>query len=542
MTDIEIPIGKRTKQYRFFEILPFAISASAIILLVIFSLVSPLIASIYVLVIVLMMFVRAIGIAFRTIQGQTIFKKARKAPWHQWLKELENPQEYAKQRKNDINSRRYGLRRHVLNLQHLSEIEGEYPRPSEIIHMDIIAFSSESYDVLKLTLQSFADSDYDVKNHLIVVIAYEERGGQAALDTVASIKKNWQGVFRDLIFVAHPDGIPNEVAGKGANLTCAGRYMAKWVEKRGINPENIIVTSQDSDNHPDPNYFACLTYEWIVAPNRQRASFQPVCLFTNNIWDAPAPMRVIAASNSFWNVISSMRPHSLRNFASHAQGMAALIGMDFWSVRTAVEDGHQYWRSYFYFDGDYEVIPLRASIGQDAVLAATFRKTLWAQFKQLRRWGYGASDVAYVAKNIWRKDRTVKFWTSFAKFFRLLEGHVTLACMAPIIAIGAWVPLFINPMAASHSLIAHELPRTIGRVQQIAIVGLFITVFTSLTMLPPRPKRYNRAKGVMMVLQWVLMPINAIIYSSASSYTAQFLLVSGKYMEVFEVTEKTVKK
>jgi len=542
MTDIEIPLGKRTRMYRFFEILPGAISIGAIVLLIVLSLVSPLLASVYILLLVLTMFIRAIGVAFRTIQGRITLKKTTQIDWAKWLAELENPTKYAKRRKNDINSREYGLRHHVLNLQRLAEVKGEFPKPSEIINMDIIAFYNEDYAVLGPTLKTLAESDYDVKNNLVVVIAYEQRGGAAARTTVREIKKHWRGVFRDLVFVEHPNGLPGEVGGKGANLTCAGRYMAEWVKQRGINPENVIVTSQDCDNRPDKKYFSYLTYEWITTPNRQRVSFQPVCLFTNNIWDAPAPMRVVATSNSFWNVISSMRPHTIRNFASHSQGLAALIGMDFWSVRTIVEDGHQYWRSYFYFDGDYAVVPLHMSIGQDAVLSDTLPKTLKAQFVQLRRWAYGASDVAYVAKNLLRKDCAVNRFDGFMRFLRLLEGHVSLACIAPIIAFGAFAPLYLNPAAAHASIIANDLPLVVARIQQVAIIGLFITVFVSLTMLPPRPKRYKKSKGLIMILQWVLMPVNAVVYSSASAYTAQVRLMFGWYMEKFDVTEKVVKK
>jgi len=33
--------------------------------------------------------------------------------------------------------------------------------------------------------------------------------------------------------------------------------------------------------------------------------------------------------------------------------------MGFWSRRTIVEDGHQFWRSYFYFRGRYRAVPVR---------------------------------------------------------------------------------------------------------------------------------------------------------------------------------------
>jgi hypothetical protein len=270
-------------------------------------------------------------------------------------------------------------------------------------------------------------------------------------------------------------------------------------------------------------------------------AFQPVSLFLNNIWDVPAPMRVLATGNSFWNIISSLRPHSLRNFASHSQGMAALVQMDFWSVRTIVEDGHQYWRSYFHFDGDYTVAPIHVPIYQDAVLSNTYVKTLKAQFVQLRRWAYGASDVAYVATNILRKDRKVPFFPATARFTRLLDSHVTWAAAPLLVAFGAWVPLFLSD-EASRSIIAHELPVIVSRIQQFAMVGILISVFWSFKMLPPRPARYKRRRNVLMVLQWLLMPITAICYTAATGFYSQTRLLLGKYLDKFDVTDKAVKK
>ena len=49
--DLEIPLGKRTKKYRFFEILPGFFSYGAIILLIVLSIFNPLLASIYLLII-----------------------------------------------------------------------------------------------------------------------------------------------------------------------------------------------------------------------------------------------------------------------------------------------------------------------------------------------------------------------------------------------------------------------------------------------------------------------------------------------------------
>ena len=75
----------------------------------------------------------------------------------------------------------------------------------------------------------------------------------------------------------------------------------------------------------------------------------------------------------------------------------------------------------------------------------------------------------------------------------------------------------------------------------MASVGIFITVLMSLRMLPERPKKYRRTKKIAMVLQWLLSPIIALVYSSAAAYYSQTRLMLGRYMENFDVTRKVVK-
>ena len=541
MTNIDIPLGKRAGGYRFFEILPGVLSYGVVIAIIISSIFDPLIAAVLILLVVAIMFVKSVAMAVSAIRGSNNLARSREINWAKRLQDLENPSEMLFKRASMLNSKKFGARQHVINLYNISQSDETYPRPSEIINMDMIAFYNEPYEVLAPTLKAIAASNYNIKDHLILVVAYEQRGGDKALATVKQIKEHWDGVFKDLVFVEHPKDLPGEVVGKGPNLTYAGKYMAEWVKERGLDPQKIIITSQDCDNHPDPNYFAYLTYEWIVNSNRQSMSFQPVCVFTNNIWDVPAPMRVIATGNSFWNIISSMRPHAIRNFASHAQGMQGLIDMGFWSTRTIVEDGHQYWRSYFHFDGKYTVKPLYVAFGQDAVLSDGYIKTLKAQFVQLRRWAYGCSDVAYVATNMLRKDRKVKLIPGWSRFVRLLEGHISQSYSAIIIAIGGWIPLFLNN-EASRDFSAHQLPIMIGQIQQVAIIGILITIFLSFKILPKRPERYKKSRNILMVIQWVLMPITAVCYASVSAFYSQTRLMLGRYMEKFDVTEKHQKK
>ncbi len=535
MRNLEIPLTHRSRAYRFFEMVPGLLSWGSIILLFVLSLLNPLLASVYVLLVIVTLLIKSAGIAVHTMSGSSRIEKAQKIDWKARLTALESPAKSLLKLPHNLTDE-LGLATHQHNLERLSQSPEDFPQPSHLLNAVIVATYNESYDILQPTFESIVASDYNLAQ-VVVVIGYEERGGAATEATVKRLQKEYKHHFKALEIVKHPAGLPDEVVGKGGNITYAGQFLQRWLDKHDIAYDRVVVTTLDSDNRPHKGYLSYVSYEYIVHENRKNLAFQPVSLFLNNIWDVPAPMRVLATGNSFWNIISSMRPHTLRNFASHSQPMSALVEMDFWSKRTIVEDGHQYWRSYFHFDGNYQVIPIYVPIYQDAVLSDTYVKTLKAQFIQLRRWAYGASDVPYVATRVFSRHRTAPFWPSFARLIRLVDGHVTLASVSLIVAFGGWVPLLINS-EASRSVVANQLPEILSVIQRFAMIGIVITVFLSFKMLPPRPARYKRHRTLGMVLQWALMPVIAICYSAASAFYSQTRLMLGKYLDRFDVTDK----
>ena len=537
--DLEIPLGKRTKLYRFLEILPGALSFSMIAALFIFSIISPTLGAIYLLIVIAITLVKAIGVAVRTIQGYQEIQKAMKVNWHQRVEDLKEPHHKFEQLRGR-DSEEFNFNEHVENLRAISVAPDDFPHPDKIYHAVIMVAYNEGMETLVPTVEAVLNTSFP-NERIIFFMGYEERGGPEIEECAKELKRRYKDRFYDFVPIKHPANLPKEIKGKGPNLTYAGEHLAQYAEKKHLKKENIVVTSLDSDNRMSKWYLDYVAYEFIVHEDRKRMSFQPVSIFTNNIWDASAPMRVIAVSNSFFNVINVKRPHLLRNFASHSQPLDALEEMDFWSKRTIVEDGHQYWRSLFHFRGKYEVLSVKVPIYQDAVIEETFLKTVKAQFVQLRRWDYGASDVAYVGvRMLDKKRRRMPLWYLFPKFWRLLDGHVTLAAISPIVAFGGWVPLLVN--SQSRELLAHNLPITVSWIQLFATIGLMITIFMSLRMLPPRPKKYNRIKSIGMVAQWVLSPLVAILYQSAAAFYAQGRLLLGNYMENFDVTRKVVKK
>jgi hypothetical protein len=538
MIDIELPLKKRSRLYRFFEIVPGVMSYSIIVLVGVLSFFSPFLATIYLLIIIITMAVKACGIAFHSVAGYRKLIRAQSTDWSDRLRDLEDPISAFTRLDTALEKTRQEPTVHYENLRLVAAQPDAYMKPSEVMNVVIMAAYNEPFEVIDASIGHLASIYEKSSLQMVFVLAYEERGGLDIERTSERLEEKYAKSFSAFHRIKHPDGLKDEVIGKGANISYAGKQLEKRFMKEGVNFNNVIITTLDTDNKPYSSYFEYVTYEFIVRPNRKQLSFQPISLYFSNIWDAPAPMRIIAIGNSFWTITSAVRPHMLRNFAAHSQPMEALREMNYWSTRSIVEDGHQYWRSYFFFGGNYEVIPIYVPIYQDAVVAKDLKTTLKAQFVQLRRWGYGVSDIPYVAVRLFSRTRNVPFWPAFARFLRLVDSHVSLAAIAIVVAIGGWVPLAINPDAQS-SIIAHNLPGAIGQIQFVAMVGLCITIILTVRLLPPRPPRYGRRRTIGMVAQWVLMPFTAIGYSAAASLNAQTHLLLGRYLTKFDVTEKT---
>lgn len=527
MRNIEIPyVEERGKRYRFFEILPGLISWTILALPFMLSQLNPSLCVFFILAYLLLWFAKAIGLNIRAIQGFRMLSQHQKLPWPQMLQELATG-------KTD-QADRHIPSWHYENVLRVAE-QPTPIKPDDIVHAVMIATYNESREVLEPTIQSVLDSDYNNKQ-VILILAYEERGGPETETQAKQLVEDYKKHFKHAFAVKHPQDIPGEIIGKGGNVTYAGRELEKYIATTKIKPLDVIVTTLDADNRPHKYYLSALSYLYAATTDPKYVSYQPIPIYTNNIWDAPAPMRVIATGNSFWNIVLSMRHHMIRNFSAHAQSLQTLIDTDYWSVRTIVEDGHQFWRTYFRYEGKHEVYPLYVPIYQDAVLSSTYWKTLKAQFIQLRRWAWGASDVAYVAEKGFFTDNKVPKLDLVFKFSRLLEGHITWAVAPLILAFSAFIPALFNPQ----NFAANQLPIIASRIQQIALTGIVITLFLSLKMLPPKPERYKRRRSVFMMLQWVLLPVTTIMYNSFAALYSQTRLMLGKYIGKFDVTDKVV--
>ncbi len=544
---------------RCLEIVPGLITWSFLLLPIILSFWLPLAVAYFIIAFDLIWLIKSMRLSGFLIAGYSKLHRLQRVDWADRLVDLENLENAIARRQQELDNfksrnrsalriwslgrkgeeRKQSLRTMKDYLKQLRNLDqNQLLKPSNLYNAVIISTYNETLATLEPSLNSLTRVNYPL-DRLMLIIAYEERGGERTEANAKLLIKKFGPQFGYAVAIKHPDGIPGEGKVKGANMSFAAARFTDHILKQKIDPKAVIVTTFDSDHRPDPQYFAALTYEYSTNPQRVQRSFQPIPMFYNNIWDAPAPMRLIATGNSFWMIMQTVRPHLLRNFAAHAQSLQALIDTDYWSKTSIVEDGHQYWRSYFRYHGDHAVVPIFVPVHQDAVLAKTYVKTFRAQYVQLRRWAWGVSDFPYVARNCF-KDSSIPVVEKIQQMFRLIEGHFSWATAPLILTFVAWLPLYLNHNFANQ-LLAHQLPILASRIMSLAMLGLVVTAVISLISLPPRPPRYRRTRNLAMVFQWLLLPLTAIVFSAFAAIDAQTRLMFGRYLD-WKVTEKATKE
>lgn len=498
---------QRITRQRLFEILPGFLTWSLLLIPLLLSFVYPTAVLVFVLFYAIYWLQKAVIMSYHLITGYRAYRQAVATSWIEKLETL-TPKS----------------------------------RWRDIWHVVIIPELKEELATLQSSFSALAASQYPL-DRVIVVLAIEGRDKENGLFLADKLQQEFGSKFAEFLTTIHPPDIPGEVRGKGPNISWAGRYAAKFIGKKKIPPENVIVTTLDADNRVHEQYLAALTYAYLTDPDPTRKSYQPISMYFNNIWQVPMAIRLVSIGSSFWQMIESSRPHRLRNFSAHAQGLKTLLDTNFWSVRTIVEDGHQFWRTYFAYDGHHSVVPIYVPVYQDAVLSPKgFIQTAKEQYMQRRRWAWGASDIAYVAEHLWQMYlRTKRIpWHGLRQWFRLIEGHLSLATTSIILALTGWITVWTNEELRLTTF-GVNFALFYSRILTAASFGLLITMILTARLLPQRPKR--RLDKATLVLEWtltpLLVPVNNIVFGCLPAIDAQTRLMLGHYMTTFHVTPKT---
>ncbi len=408
----------------------------------------------------------------------------------------------------------------------------------EITHLIILPFYDEGLDIIRPSVQAINSCGYPL-DKIILVIAAEERGGEAARINAQAIAAEFGSKFKHFLITYHPDNIAGEIKGKGSNQAYAGRQAKREIiDKYSLDYDKILVSVFDIDTIIYPDYFFCLTYKFLTVPNPYRASYQPIPVYHNNIWDASFFSRISASSNTFWQMMQQIRQEKLATYSSHSMTWRALVDIDFWSTTMVSEDSRIFWHCFCYYRGDYRVEPLHYPVSMDVCMGTTWLETAKNLYKQQRCWGWGVENLPYLMFNAIKNWQAIPKGKMINRILVQVYGFHSWATNALIIAVIGWMPLILGGDRFRSTVLSTNLPFVTRTLMIIAMVGLLTSSVISTLLLPSRPKNHNIFKKLFMLLEWALLPITIIIFGSIPGLEAQTRLMFGKYLGFFVTPKK----
>ena len=517
----DLKIRKERMLYRFFETLPGIMSLGTLFLVFILSWLLPSWAAIFIICFCFYYLFRIIYFSLHQIFG---YFKVKSYSKKDWLKEL-------KKINNSPSGKNW----------------------KDIYHIVILPTYKESKEIIKESLESLEKSNYP-KEKIIVVLAIEARAGDNAKKIAKEIEKEYSNKFYKFLVSAHPDNVAGEIAGKGSNVAHAGKEVKKFLDglktrapvatgarsstqteslSALIPYENILVSNFDIDTKVYPQYFSCLTWHYLTEKNPEKASYQPVPVYNNNIWSAPAFSRIVSTSNTFWQMIQQERAEKLTTYSSHSIPAKVFFEVGY-PNNVVSDDSRIFWRAYLYYDGDYRVVPIYYSM--DAVMAKNFWGTIVNQYKQQRRWAWGCDEIPYIMFGFF-KNKKIPLLSKISHLYTILDGFWSWATAALLLFALGWLPILLGGAKFNFTVLSFNLPILTSRIMTISMVGMLVSAVLSTLLLPPLPKGMSQFKRISVFLQWVFLPITLILFGSLPALDAQIRLMFGKYMG-FWVTEK----
>jgi hypothetical protein len=312
--------------------------------------------------------------------------------------------------------------------------------------------------------------------------------------------------------------------------------LKDFVDSKKIAYPQVIISCFDADTCVEREYFGCLAYHYLTNPDRNRSSYQPIPVYNNNIWHARSIARLLELASSFMQMIETMRVEKFVTFSSHSMSFKTLVDVGYWPVDMISDDSVIYWKCFLHFNGHYTVIPMYVTVSMDVATEKKIIPTIIKQYKQKRRWAWGVENFPYLMVGFMHNDR-IPLGKKIRRALNILESHYTWAVWAIIITFIAPLPLVFGGGLFRQTAIGYNLPSVSAALFRVSLSTIFICIFITVKLLPPRPPDIKPQKHAIMILQWYFSPFVAAVLGSTPAIDAQTRLMLGKYMQ-FQVTSK----
>lgn len=407
------------------------------------------------------------------------------------------------------------------------------PRWQQLHHLVVYPTYREPLGILEESLRYLNAQDFP-HERISVLVAFEARDPDARAKA-RLLRERFEGQFAHFWTTFHPDR-PGEVRGKSSNLAYAVPWAKRLlVEEFGVPIEDVVVTICDADSRLHPKYLSALAYQFLTVPRGDRCLYQGAVLFHANLGRVAGVFRALNGLYSAKLLARLPRKHTLVTQSTYSLSLATCEAVRYWDIDVIPEDSHMFFKVLFHLGPGVAVKPIYLPVWADAAEGRDWWTTLWALYRQTRRWAWGIADVPYVLWHMVRR-RDLLPGLHAVPAAHYVQEHLLWATHWFVLVGGLKFLPWAAPLYART-----EQAEVLGQVASamlMASVPCLILVWWIDLQVRRHHRPYSGAPdGRTDLMHWLLIPLSAFVGTVMPAVDAHTRLLLGRGLE-YQVTEK----
>lgn len=419
----------------------------------------------------------------------------------------------------------------IRRIDWLRRLDRDFSEWREYYYCTIVPFASESIQVLRPTLQSIAQANFPADRKLLFL------SSEAALPEGKCIAERLAAEFAGQfagIYVTEHILKPGELKGKASNENHCGRYVYEKLVELGIDPGRVLVSSNDSDMCIEPHFPAYLLHEYLSeGAERDKRIYQPIPSDFGDYWKASFFTRMLILSGVLWRITLQVRGGTRCTvFSFYSMSMKALHDIGYWDPDVIPEDERTMFKAIERFGRRFKVHPLFVLVRGSSIRGRGFLGAVSEQYVQIRRWAWGASEIAHslsVYSSLCREDRRAMRRPILNQIRSAAEWS-----LAPIILVfGGLLPGIADPWFP-YTPFGQAYAVVMTVITLVSTAFLLCTIRLERIIAPPKLDQGLSLVSLCETATWFLSPAVSLVFGALPALEAQTRLIMNQRIAYVE--------
>ena len=396
---------------------------------------------------------------------------------------------------------------------------------SDLEHLITISTYKEPLSLLISTIQSIEIQEL-ARSNINLTISFEEKT-PALNDKIRSLKKRFLRSFRRLIFTVHPYNLPGEIPGKCSNANYGIREAMSQLYHGGVDTDNLIITTCDSDTKFHPEFFNALAEKYSLESNPHESVFQSPLLYNWKLDECSKVTRVTGIMRGAL-MMGALIPFNINTMSVFSFSGKLCKSGNFIHPNYQMDDiiALIRWMGVVGKRLRIVMVPLPTLSGPTS--GRVVEEEIWEWAIQARRWTIGAGEVFHY---FMVKTKKIPILTSLSWGFTFLVYYGILLCCSHLYGLTLGLSYaFILPkdteLFESTIPISHVVTAVSLIVLHLNSLSMFLLDCLCPKLLIPRPE--EEISIIRNAYHFLMSPLVILGYSLIEFWSIQELAIRGK--------------